>query len=292
MRADINVAHLSRLLPALAAITVLLLSGCDTSTRSQPLDQTLVRKAGPGADLSAGDANAWLDGIVPTLLEREGVAGTTISIVHRGNVITERGYGLSDTGISTGHPSPVSADTTLFRIGSVSKTITATAVMQLVQSGHLDLDQPIDNYLDFQLPRTYSTPITLRHLLTHTAGFEDQIKGVIGAPDEPVPSLRDTVSVDPPSKSFSRGRFLPIQTIPMLSPDTSCNKSRTNRTRITSRSTFFLPQAWIQQQWISLCPLERMRRFPTVTNPAHHSRSRSRWSAQHPREPFPRQQAV
>jgi CubicO group peptidase (beta-lactamase class C family) len=60
------------------------------------------------------------------------------------------------------------------RIGSVSKTFVATAVMQLVEAGKVDLHTDVNEYLtSFQLEDTYRQPVTLAHLLTHTAGFQD-----------------------------------------------------------------------------------------------------------------------
>ena len=81
---------------------------------------------------------------------------------------------------------PVNPDETMFRVGSVSKLFTWTAVMQLVEQGKLDLDADINKYLkDFQIPATYPEPVTLRHLLSHTPGFEDKVVGLFGrGPDE------------------------------------------------------------------------------------------------------------
>jgi CubicO group peptidase (beta-lactamase class C family) len=73
----------------------------------------------------------------------------------------------------------VVADETLFRIASISKLFTATGVMQLAEEGKLDLDRDVNAYLgDFEVPNTYpGQPVTLRHLLTHTAGFEEHFTG-------------------------------------------------------------------------------------------------------------------
>ncbi len=63
---------------------------------------------------------------------------------------------------------------TVFRVGSVSKLVMGPAVMQRVEQGKLDLNQDINTYLTaFQVPTKPSKPITLKHLLTHTAGFDD-----------------------------------------------------------------------------------------------------------------------
>ena len=74
---------------------------------------------------------------------------------------------------------PVDPALTLFRPGSVSKLLTWTAVMQLVEQGKIDLDADINQYLDFKIPGVDGKPITMRNLMQHTAGFEEQAKGII-----------------------------------------------------------------------------------------------------------------
>ena len=86
-----------------------------------------------------------------------------------------KGYGYSDVR----HYTPVDAERSLFRIGSTSKLFTWTAVMQLVEQGKLDLDTDVNNYLDFKIPATYPQPITLRHIMTHTPGFEEDGRDLI-----------------------------------------------------------------------------------------------------------------
>jgi CubicO group peptidase (beta-lactamase class C family) len=162
-------------------------------------------EASPPAVLSAPDVDAWLDGALPNALHREGIAGAVVSVVHDGVTVTQRGYGWADTGVSGSAAVPVDAASTLFRIGSISKLVTATAVMQLVEAGILDLDLPVSDYLDVDLVTSFDTPVTLRHLLTHTAGFEDVIAGVIGDPNAPAPSLRDAVVTDPPAQIYEPG---------------------------------------------------------------------------------------
>src|SRR5690606_12962398 len=69
---------------------------------------------------------------------------------------------------------PVDPHRTLFRPGSVSKLFTWVAVMQLVEQGKLSLDEDVNTYLKgFRIRDTFKEPITLRHIMTHTAGFED-----------------------------------------------------------------------------------------------------------------------
>lgn len=118
------------------------------------------------------EVEAFLDGVMPVNLAKYNVPGATVAIVKDGRLIIAKGYGYSDIANST----TVNADTTSFRIGSVSKLFTWTAVMQQVEAGNIDLDADVNTYLrDFKIPDTYpGHPITMRHLMTHTAGFEDQ----------------------------------------------------------------------------------------------------------------------
>ena len=125
--------------------------------------------------LTAEDLNAWLDGYMPYALQTGDIAGAVVAVVKDGKVVTERGYGFSDVGQRT----PVDPKKTLFRPGSVSKLFTWTAVMQLVEQGKIDLDADVNQYLDYKIPVRDGKPVTMRNLMQHTAGFEEQAKGII-----------------------------------------------------------------------------------------------------------------
>jgi len=102
-------------------------------------------------------------------LKDKHVAGAVVAIVKDGALFFAKGYGYADASQHT----PVDPARTLFRVGSITKLFTWTAVMQQVEAGKLDLDADVNQYLDFKIPATYPQPITLRHLMTHTPGFED-----------------------------------------------------------------------------------------------------------------------
>ena len=125
--------------------------------------------------LTKADVEAWLDGFVPNAIASADVAGAVVVVVKDGQILASKGYGYSDVVTKKA----VDPKTTLFRPGSVSKLFTWTAVMQLVEAGKLDLDTDVNTYLDFKLPARDDGPITLRHIMTHTAGFEEQIKELI-----------------------------------------------------------------------------------------------------------------
>lgn len=92
---------------------------------------------------------------------------------------------------------------TLFRVASISKIPTSISAMQLVEQGKLDLDTDIDTYLDFEVERSFDEPITLRHLLTHTAGFEEYLHG--GFTPDASYDLERHVKEDVPAQVFAPG---------------------------------------------------------------------------------------
>lgn len=175
-------------------------AGAAPDDPAAPADDT----AGATPALTRTDVDAWLDGFLPAALDRTDIPGAAVAVVHDGAVLTTRGYGWADTGTESGEPVAVDPDRTLFRPGSVSKLVTATAVMQLVESGKVDLDTDVDEYVDIDVPRAFDDPITLRHLLTHTAGFEERIQGLIGPEGTPV-DLRDALATDPPEQVYRPG---------------------------------------------------------------------------------------
>jgi len=125
--------------------------------------------------LTADDLNIWLDGYMPHALKTADIAGAVVAVVKDGEILSERGFGFADVAKHT----PVDPRLTLFRPGSVSKLFTWTAVMQLVEQGKIDLDADVNAYLDFKIPPRDGKPVTMRNLMQHTAGFEEQAKGII-----------------------------------------------------------------------------------------------------------------
>jgi CubicO group peptidase (beta-lactamase class C family) len=126
-------------------------------------------------DLTKADVDAWLDGYMPYAIKSGGIPGAVVVVVKDGQPLTMRGYGYSDLKTAK----PVDPNLTLFRPGSVSKLFTWTAVMQQVQAGKLNLDTDINTYLDFKIPPHNGKPITLRNVMTHTAGFAETAKYLI-----------------------------------------------------------------------------------------------------------------
>ena len=193
---------------AAAAVVALgvTLAGCAsgaTGATAEPAPPAPPQHQPGGHSLTQDDVDTWLDGAVGSALQTTGIPGATVSVVADGKVLTARGYGMADTGTGETPAEAVDPERTLFRVGSVSKVVSATAVMQLVEKGDLDLDTDVQQYLDFDLD-TPKGAVTLRHLLTHTAGFEEVIAGLIGTPGSEK-TLREAVSEAPPAQVFVPG---------------------------------------------------------------------------------------
>lgn len=159
-------------------------------------------QAGGAPQLTRADVAAWLDGFMPFTLRTGDIAGAVVVVVKDGEILVQKGYGYSDVEKRT----PVDPERTLFRPGSVSKLFTWTAVMQQVEQGKLDLDADVNTYLDFKLPDLDGKPITMRHIMTHTPGFEEAFKRLImDADDKGVQDLGEYVKESVPARIYAPG---------------------------------------------------------------------------------------
>ena len=139
------------------------------------------------AELTAADLEAFLGGLMPVEIQRADIAGAVVAVVKDGKLLFAKGYGYADVAKKT----PISPETTLFRPGSISKTFTWTAVMQLVEQGKLNLDADVNQYLDFKIPPAFGKPITLRDIMTHRSGYEETVKDLfVGSAKELQPMGR------------------------------------------------------------------------------------------------------
>ena len=124
--------------------------------------------------------------------------GASVAVIHDGEIQWARGFGITRVG-----GPPVTAKT-LFQAASISKPVTALAVLRLVQAGGLDLDTDVNRYLkSWKIPSSTFTeehPVTLRELLTHTAGVT--VHGFRGySSDAPIPTLTQVLDGTPPANS-------------------------------------------------------------------------------------------
>lgn len=118
--------------------------------------------------------------LINTQLKEFNIAGAAVSIVKDGEILFSEGYGFSDVL----EKKLVDENSTLFRMASISKTFTATGIMQLVERNKISLTDDINNYFEnYKIPDTYEKPITILNLLNHTSGLEDGVLGYLGAID-------------------------------------------------------------------------------------------------------------
>lgn len=124
-------------------------------------------------ELTAG-LESRLDSLIQSTMENEHIPGVAFIIVKDGKTLLKKGYGYTSLGEEIARVDP---DRTVFRIGSITKTFTATALLQLVDNNQVNLDVPINKYLNsFKVKSTFKKSITPAHLINHSAGF-DELRG-------------------------------------------------------------------------------------------------------------------
>ncbi len=136
-----------------------------------------------------------LDRMIQSMVENDKSKGAVLSIVKEGKIELCKGYGFADEYMCY----DADGEKTAFRIGSVSKTFAAVAAQILEEEGKLDMDSDISIYLESDFPKL-SYPVTMKQLLTHTAGFEDMVTGIA------VRNVSDTEDL-----SVSVRKYLPAQ---------------------------------------------------------------------------------
>jgi D-alanyl-D-alanine carboxypeptidase len=142
------------------------------------------------------DAFKRLDQFVEQKMKASNIAGMAIALTDREKLLRVSTYGYADVAAKR----PVMPET-LFEIGSITKSFTSLAVLQLWEEGRLDLHEPVTRYLPwFQIQSEYE-PITLHHLMSHTAGI---VRGAVflGDPRYEVWTLRETEATAPPGTYY------------------------------------------------------------------------------------------
>lgn len=165
------------------------------------------RRIGP---TNAGEMEQFLQPIFQQQMKQLHIPGAVFVFVKNGQVFFKKGYGYADLE----NEIAVDPDRTLFRVASVSKVLTITAVMQLFEQGLLSLDDDVNRYLKrFKIPATFPQPITVENLLTHTAGFDDIRIGLATLREEDLLPLGEFLArnlparVMPPRQEYSYSRY-------------------------------------------------------------------------------------
>ena len=134
-----------------------------------------------------------LDAVLPKLLALNNVPGLNIALARHGEIVWEGAYGYADAKRRV-----AATPETVFRSGSMGKTYTAGAIMQLVEQGVIGLHAPINEYLPFEVRNPHGGPdITVFHLLTHPSGLGgDEAGSVFGTPRPLDETVRSNISRD------------------------------------------------------------------------------------------------
>ena len=183
-------------LSAFIALVVLLLAGC-ASMPKRPESMTR-------GDYSS--VREYISVLADKEMKEKDVTGLSIALVDDQRVVWAEGFGFADEANRV----PATPDT-IYRAGSISKLFTATAAMQLVEQGKLDIDRPLQTYLpEFSVKSRFpdAGPITPRTIMTHHSGLpSDYLKGMWADKPEPfekeVNFLRDEYVAYPPNYVFS-----------------------------------------------------------------------------------------
>jgi CubicO group peptidase (beta-lactamase class C family) len=145
---------------------------------------------------------AFFNDLIPRQLAERHIPGGVVVVVRDGEILFEQGYGYANVEDQI----KVDPETSLFRIASITKLFTWTAVMQMVEQGKLDLDANVNMYLDFQIPDTFPQPITMKDLLTHTAGFEAQFYATYAREPAAIEPLGQWLAAHIPARVFPPGQ--------------------------------------------------------------------------------------
>ncbi|NUM52328.1 MAG: beta-lactamase family protein [Candidatus Hydrogenedentes bacterium] len=176
------IAHIAPILQSASfCFALLLLATASASAHEGP--------HGPALD-DAERLEIFMDGVVNTVMYQRRIPGAVVAVVKDGRVLMNKGYGYANAETKA----PVSPDSTLFRIASVTKTVNATAVMQLVEQGKFDLNDEVNALLErynapLRIAEHYPTKVRLLDLINHTAGFDERAIGMSRLAISDVPAL-------------------------------------------------------------------------------------------------------
>lgn len=160
------------------------------------------RPAGPPIDRV--DLEAFLDDFFVREMDELHIPGAVFVMVKDGEIFLAKGYGYANVekGI------PVDPERTLFRVGSISKLFTSTAVMQLAERGLLELDEDVNKYVDApRMDASLGGPVTLSHLLTHTGGFDERVMGTFAKDRSSVVPVARYLAEEMPRQVRAPGEF-------------------------------------------------------------------------------------
>lgn len=172
----------------LPAIDVMAQENLDERIKAVESNLMLQQLVGPDKDWTTSTIDGWM--------LQDKVRGVSVAVIDKGQLAWSKAYGEAFEGEAV-------KTSTLFQCASIGKLITALASLQLVEKGQLDLDRPVNDYLkQWKIPDhqwSKEQPVTLRHLLSHSAGFTDEYGFPGYPPDTALPTVVDILNGNPPA---------------------------------------------------------------------------------------------
>ncbi len=165
-------------------------------------DQPHSTRTGP---VDPKELEVFVDHLFIKKMEDLHIPGLAFVLIKSGKLFFSKGYGFASLEDET----PVDPQKTIFPVASVSKLFTATAVMQLYERGKLSLNEDVNAYLQsFQLEENDWEPVTVAHLLTHTAGFDDRYIGIAASSQGEVVPLAQYLAARMPPRVVPPDAFM------------------------------------------------------------------------------------
>ncbi len=154
----------------------------------------------------AGAQDPGLDAALDSLVAAAGAAhrvpGAVIAVVRGDRILTLRGFGAAN--LETG--AAADPERSIYRLASVAKLFVATVVLQQAERGRLRLEQPVSELApDVPIDRRFAEPVTLRHLLTHTGGFDDRLIGYAAPTRDAMRPLGEYLAHRMPARGWAPG---------------------------------------------------------------------------------------
>ena len=169
---------------------------------AQVQNKSLSKEASQEIDMK--QVEAFTDHFFKTHMDKEHVPGAAIAFVKGEQIAFMKGYGYADLENKV----EVDPEKTVFGIGSVSKLLTSTAVLKEYEKGHIDMDIDINHYLtNFKIKENFSKPVTMKTLLTHSAGFIQSSIGIGTRSKENVIPLEKYLKESIPEQVYEPGTF-------------------------------------------------------------------------------------
>ena len=168
---------------------------CPLSTRANAIE---VNKEA-NVNIDRGELTKFVDDFFSNEQVQKSAPGAVVTVVQGDQVLLNKGYGYADVEKKTA----VNPDETLFRVGSVTKTFTAMALLQLVDQGKVDLEEDIRTYFpEIKFKNPFKEPVRVKHLILHNTGFEPR--------EVKIDDIHGDFETYYPLEDYVKGNFPPV----------------------------------------------------------------------------------